>query len=52
MVNILLGSFPLSACPNGDLCGDGAITVDEVVLAVRALLEGCPFPVLPTRCQL
>lgn len=52
MVNILLENFPLETCRTGDLCGDGRITIDEVVLSVRALLQGCPFPVSPERCAL
>ncbi len=52
MVNILLETSPVEVCIAGDLCGDGRITVDEIVLAVRALLLGCPFPVSPDRCAL
>lgn len=30
-----------ASCP-GDLNNDGAVTVDEVIRAIRGLLDGCP----------
>ena len=41
MVNISLGTDPLSACSAGDLDGDGEITVDELIRAVNAAVAGC-----------
>jgi hypothetical protein len=42
MVNIALGSSPISACEAGDVDGGGQITVDEIVTAVNLALDGCP----------
>jgi hypothetical protein len=42
-VNIALGTMPLSRCPVFDWDGDGAVTVSELVKAVRYALEGCPL---------
>ncbi|MFI5367040.1 MAG: hypothetical protein ACHQ4J_15610 [Candidatus Binatia bacterium] len=42
MVNIALGTEPLSACPNGDADGSGTITVNEIITAVGFALNGCP----------
>jgi len=42
MVNIALGSAPVSMCSAGDANGSGEITVDEIIGAVRNALEGCP----------
>ena len=42
MVNIALGSAPLSSCPAGDSNHDDQITVDEILTAVRNALRGCP----------
>jgi hypothetical protein len=41
MVNIALGNTPLSACTAGDVNGDGRITVNEIVTAVRNALDDC-----------
>jgi len=41
MVNIALGTAPVSACPRGDPGGDGQVSVDEIILAVNAVLGGC-----------
>jgi hypothetical protein len=41
MVNIALGTAPLSSCPAGDARGSGKITVDEIVAAVNSALNGC-----------
>jgi hypothetical protein len=43
MVNIALGTSPLSACTAGDANGDTQITVDEILTAVRNALNGCLF---------
>jgi hypothetical protein len=42
MVNIALGTAPLSACPVGDADGSGDITVNEIIKAVGVALNGCP----------
>lgn len=42
MVNIALGTAPLSACPVGDADGSGDITVNEIVQAVGFALTRCP----------
>ena len=34
---------PINACP-GDFDQSGAVTIDELVQAVRSLLDGCPKP--------
>ena len=44
VVNIALGSLPLSACPAADVAGDGSIGVGDAILAVQAALAGCPEP--------
>lgn len=41
MVNIALGSVPVSACVAGDANGDQLITVDEILTAVNNALNGC-----------
>ena len=41
MVNIALGSAPVSDCPTGDSDGDGAIAINEIIAAVNAALNGC-----------
>jgi hypothetical protein len=47
MVNIALGSSPLSTCPIGDADGSGDITVNEIIIAVTNALNGCG-PTTPT----
>jgi hypothetical protein len=42
LVNIALGSAPVSACPAGDINNDGMISIDEIVTAVGNALNGCP----------
>ena len=42
MVNVALGTSPVSACPVGDSNGDGEITVNEIITAVNNALNGCP----------
>jgi hypothetical protein len=41
MVNIALGSAPLSACTAGDADHSGDITINEVIAAVNNALNGC-----------
>lgn len=41
MVNIALGSRPVSECLAGDESGDGEITIDEIIKAVNNALSGC-----------
>ena len=47
IVNIALGSIPLSQCPAADVDRDGHVVINEMVEAVDAALNGCP-PALPT----
>ena len=42
LVDIALGTLPVSACTAGDANKDGTITVAEIVAAVNAALDGCP----------
>jgi len=42
MVNVALGSAPVSQCAAGDANGDGDITVNEIILGVNHTLDGCP----------
>jgi len=44
MVNIALGTAPLSACTAGDADHSGDITVDEIVAAVKNALSTCFAP--------
>ena len=41
MINIALGSVPMSACGAGDINGDQRITVDEILAGVNNALNGC-----------
>ena len=41
LVNIALGLQPTQACSWGDLDGDGSVTIDEIIRAVRLAREGC-----------
>ena len=41
MVNIALGSAPVSDCPAGDSDGNGEIAISEIIAAVNAALNGC-----------
>ena len=43
LVNIALGSSPISACLAGNANGDGEITVNEIIAAVNNALNGCPI---------
>jgi hypothetical protein len=42
MVNIALGTDPVSLCPAGDPNHDGQITINEIIEAVNNDLDGCP----------
>jgi hypothetical protein len=42
MVNIALGSAPLSACTAGDTDHSGDITINEIIVAVNNALGVCP----------
>jgi hypothetical protein len=44
MVNITLGSAPLSNCEAGDADASGDITINEIIAAVNSVLGGCPLP--------
>jgi hypothetical protein len=41
LVNIALGNATVSTCLAGDANRDGAITIDEILAAVRNALDGC-----------
>lgn len=41
MVNIALGSLPVSQCTAGDGNADGMITISELIAAVNRALNGC-----------
>jgi hypothetical protein len=48
-VGVVLGTLAIGVCRAADRDGDGRVTIDEVVAAVRAALEGCPpDPPTPT----
>jgi hypothetical protein len=56
MVNIALGTAPVSTCTAGDADSSGDITVNEIVAAVNNALNGCSAtptpaitPLTPTR---
>jgi len=42
LVNIALGTTPLSTCSVGDIDGSGDITVNEIIAAVGRALSSCP----------
>lgn len=42
MVNIALGTTPLTVCSAGDANSDSEITIDEIIGAVNNALNGCP----------
>jgi hypothetical protein len=42
-VNIALGTRAMHACPNLDDDGAGDVSIDELVVAVGNVLEGCSF---------
>jgi len=44
MVNIALGTAPVSSCMAGDPDHDGIIAVTEIIIAVNNTLYGCPTP--------
>jgi hypothetical protein len=44
MVNVALGAASLDACDEADADRDGAVSVNELVGAVRAALRGVPAP--------
>ena len=47
-VNIALGNETMDLCPVFDAGGDAAVTINEILTAVKAALEGCPAPVINT----
>jgi len=49
MVNIALGTTPLSACTAGDADHSGDITIDEMIAAVNNALNGCVGRMSPAR---
>jgi hypothetical protein len=40
-INLVLDSAPPDSCPGSDVDGDGAVTIGELVAAVRVALNGC-----------
>jgi hypothetical protein len=40
-VNVSLGSASLALCIVSDPSGNGAVSVDELIRAVRGALDGC-----------
>jgi Ca2+-binding EF-hand superfamily protein len=40
-VNIALGNAPVSSCPAFDRNGDGEVSINELIAAVNAALNGC-----------
>jgi len=44
MVNIALGTAPITECPAGDGNGDGQIAIDDLLTAVNNALDQCPNP--------
>jgi len=42
VVNIALGTLPISQCLAADQDGNGEASVDELVRAINAALDGCP----------
>ena len=47
LVNIALGNSTPSKCLAGDGNQDGAVTVDEILVAVNNTLNRCPVPPTP-----
>jgi hypothetical protein len=41
LVNIALGTTSVAQCSSGDADHDNTITIDEIVTAVNAALDGC-----------
>jgi hypothetical protein len=42
LVDLALQNPPTTGCAAGDISGDGQITIDEILVAVRNSLNGCP----------
>lgn len=47
-VRIALGEDPIGACPAFDVSGEGEVGINELVLAVTSLLNGCPTTPTPS----
>ena len=47
-VNIALGSAASEECPSMDGDDSGDVTINELLVAVRHLLDGCPVAIAPT----
>jgi cysteine-rich repeat protein len=43
-VNISLGMLGVDSCPSFDRDGNHTVSIDELITAVNATLEGCPHP--------
>jgi hypothetical protein len=52
MVNVALEAAPLNVCHIGDKDGDHAISVDEILFALRYAQDGCPdTPGFCSKCR-
>jgi hypothetical protein len=51
MVDVALGTAPLSGCAAGDIDHDGEVHVDEILAAVRVALIGCPALAIDTASE-
>jgi len=47
-VNIDLGNASMNECPPFDASDDGSVTVDEILTAIKAAIDGCPAPIINT----
>jgi hypothetical protein len=43
-VNVSLSTLPLTRCDACDVSGDDVVTIDELIAAVRGILDGCACP--------
>jgi predicted outer membrane repeat protein len=50
LLGVALGTSNLNECLDGDWTGDGAVTVDEIILAVNATPDVCPAFTPEQRC--
>jgi predicted outer membrane repeat protein len=50
LLSVALGTSDLGECSDGDWTGDGAVTVDEIILAVNATPDVCAVVAPEQRC--
>lgn len=50
-VQVSLGAADLSSCVSADENGDGAVTIDELLVAVDNALDGCRPTFTPDKCR-